>query len=245
MDILNSWLVNKPIAHRGLWSNDIPENSLAAFEAAIQAGFAIEIDVRMLDDGTVVVFHDDFLKRMTGRDGYVNALKKEELTEYTLAGTEQHIPTLKEALELIAGRVPLLIETKNTGKVGTFEQAVIDLLQGYKGEIALQSFNPYSLGYFEKNAPEYPRGQLASYFRHTDEIGRLKKAMLKRLKLNNVSKPHFIGYDRQYLPNKYVRKAGLPVLAWTIRSGAEMEAVLPYCDNVVFEKFIPLVENDD
>jgi len=241
MDIYKSWLVTSPIAHRGLWSQELPENSLAAFEAAIKSGFAIELDVRLLDDGTVVVFHDDSLARMTGKDGYVSALTKDSLSSYALQGTDNTIPTLSEALTLIDGKVPVLIEVKNAGKVGKLEQAVIDLLSSYEGDVAVQSFNPHSLGYFAGNAPHILRGQLASYFRHNKEISWFKRAALKRLKLNNISKPDFIGYNHKDLPNKYVKAAGLPTLAWTVRSNAEFEAVVHNCDNVIFEKFIPRV----
>jgi len=246
MDIFKSWLVTKRIAHRGFWSADIPENSLAACEAAIVKDYAIEIDLRQLDDGTVVVFHDESLSRMTGKDGYVRALKKNDLKDYALTGSEekpQHIPTLEEVLKLVKGRVPLLVEIKNSGKAGAFEQAVIDILAGYKGETAVQSFNPYSLGYFVEHAPHILRGQLSSYFRHVKEIGAIKRAVLKRLKLNDVSKPDFIAYDWKYLPNKYVKKYvkshNVPVISWTIKSNAEMETVRKHCDNIIFERFEP------
>ncbi|MCL2370973.1 MAG: glycerophosphodiester phosphodiesterase [Firmicutes bacterium] len=246
MDIFKSWLVTQPIAHRGFWSADIPENSLAACEAAIQKGYVIEIDLRQLDDGTVVVFHDDSLSRMTGKDGYVSSLKKDDLADKILIGSEdnpQSIPTLEETLKLIDGRTPLLIEIKNSGKVGFFEQAVIDILATYKGEVAVQSFNPYCLKYFSDHAPYILRGQLSSYFKHVKEIGALKRAILKRMKLNNISKPDFIGYDVDYLPNKYVKKYvkkhNVPVIAWTIKSNAEMESALPHCENIIFERFEP------
>ena len=246
MDIFKTWLVTKPIAHRGFWSADIPENSLAACESAITKGYAIELDLRQLDDGTVVVFHDESLSRMTGKDGYVSALKKSELKNYPLINSNnnpQHIPTLEEVLKFVDGRVPVLIEIKNSGKAGIFEQAVIDILVNYTGEIAIQSFNPYSLGYFVEHAPHILRGQLSSYFRHVKEIGAIKRAVLKRLKLNDVSKPDFIAYEWKFLPNKYVKKYvknhNIPVISWTIKSNAEMEAVRAHCDNLIFERFEP------
>jgi len=246
MDIFKSWLVTKRIAHRGFWSADKPENSLASFEAAIKKDYAIEIDLRQLDDGTVVVFHDESLSRMTGRDGYVRSLIKSELKNCILVGSEeapQYIPTLEETLKLVKGRVPLLIEIKNSGKAGTFEQAVIDILADYKGDFAVQSFNPYSLGYFLEYAPHILRGQLSSYFRGVKSIGAVKRAVLKRMKLNDVSKPDFIAYDWNYLPNKYVKNYvknhNVPVISWTIRSNAEMEATRKYCDNIIFERFEP------
>lgn len=214
MDIKKSWLFSRPIAHRGLHGIDAPENSLAAFGKAIEAGFPIEIDVRPIDDGTVVVFHDDKLTRMTDLDG--------------------------EVLEFVDGRTPLLIEIKNDSTVGQLERDTLELLSSYKGEYAVQSFNPYSMEFFKKNAPQIPRGQLSCFFDKKD-LGFFKRFVLKRLKMNKVSSPDFISYNHANLPNKYVTKTKLPTLAWTVRSNAEMEKCLPYCDNIIFENFIPVI----
>ena len=157
MDLFKTWLVETPIAHRGLHSKTVPENSLLAFSKAIEKGYAIELDVHMLADGTIAVFHDASLARMTGNDGYIKYLNKNDLKALTLKGTKEHIPTLEEALKLIDGRVPVLIEIKNPYKVGKIEQAVIDTLKNYQGEYAVQSFNPYSMGYFKQHAPNIIR----------------------------------------------------------------------------------------
>lgn len=239
MDIRKSWLVAKPIAHRGLHNADLPENSLGAFENAIENGYSIELDVRTIDDGTVIVFHDNSLCRLTNSDGYACNLNINTLKDYNLLNTEYKIPTFEKVLEYVNGRVPILIETKNEGKVGELESKVVEMLKNYKGDIAVQSFNPMSMGYFRENAPHILRGQLASYFTKSEVSGGFKRYFLKRLKLNNISVPDFISYNAEYLPNKYVTRTKLPVLAWTIRSNADMERVLPHCDNIIFEKFIP------
>ena len=148
MDLFNSWLVEQPIAHRGLHDKDTPENSLAAFSKAIEAGYPIELDVRLIADGTVVVFHDNSLSRLTENDGYIKFLNKEDLKYLTLKDSEEKIPTFEEVLNLVNGQVPLLIEVKNESKVGQLESKVIELLKDYKGEYAVQSFNPYVLEYF-------------------------------------------------------------------------------------------------
>lgn len=244
MDIKKSWIVNTPIAHRGLHTAELPENSLGAFENAINNNYAIELDVRLIDDETAVVFHDVSLTRMTSSDGYVSNLKKEELKDLKLNGTKYYIPTLEETLEFINGRTPVLIEIKNTNKVGLLESKVNKILSYYEGEVAVQSFNPYSLAYFRKHSPQLLRGQLSTFFER-DELTFFKRYLLKRLRLNNVSKPDFISYGFQFLPNRYVTAARLPVLAWTVRSNAEMESVLPYCDNIIFERFIPLINKED
>ena len=243
MDIKKSWLFSRPIAHRGLHGIDVPENSLLAFQKAIDAGFPIEIDVRPIDDGTVVVFHDEKLTRMTDRDGYVCNLTKNDLEEIRLKNSDERIPTFSEVLEFVNGRSPLLIEIKNESKVGTLERNALDLVSSYKGEFAVQAFNPYSLEFFKKNAPQIQRGQLSCFF-EKHELGFIKRVALKRLKLNKVSAPDFISYAGKDLPNKYVSRTKLPVLAWTVRSNADMEKFLPYCDNIIFENFIPVMSED-
>ena len=150
MDIKKSWLFSRPIAHRGLHGIDAPENSLAAFGKAIEAGFPIEIDVRPIDDGTVVVFHDDKLTRMTDLDGYVCNMTKSDLEKVRLRNSDERIPTFKEVLEFVDGRTPLLIEIKNDSTVGQLERDTLELLSSYKGEYAVQSFNPYSMEFFKK-----------------------------------------------------------------------------------------------
>lgn len=240
MDIKKSWLFSRQIAHRGLHGIDAPENSLAAFGKAIEAGFPIEIDVRPIDDGTVVVFHDDKLTRMTDLDGYVCNMTRSDLEKVRLRNSDERIPTFKEVLEFVDGRTPLLIEIKNDSTVGQLERDTLELLSSYKGEYAVQSFNPYSMEFFKKNAPQIPRGQLSCFFDKKD-LGFFKRFVLKRLKMNKVSSPDFISYNHANLPNKYVTKTKLPTLAWTVRSNAEMEKCLPYCDNIIFENFIPVI----
>lgn len=240
MDIKKSWLFSRPIAHRGLHGIDAPENSLAAFGKAIEAGFPIEIDVRPIDNGTVVVFHDDKLTRMTDLDGYVCNMTRSDIEKVRLRNSDERIPTFKEVLEFVDGRTPLLIEIKNDSTVGQLERDTLELLSSYKGEYAVQSFNPYSMEFFKKNAPQIPRGQLSCFFDKKD-LGFFKRFVLKRLKMNKVSSPDFISYNHANLPNKYVTKTKLPTLAWTVRSNAEMEKCLPYCDNIIFENFIPVI----
>ena len=242
MDIFKSWLVEEYIAHRGLHNEKAPENSMLAFENAIKEGYPIEIDIHQISDGTLIVFHDNTLQRMTGKDGYVKNLKKEDLKKLFLNGTKQTIPTFEEFLSFINGRTPVLIEIKNTGKVGELESALYSQLKKYKGEYAIQSFNPYVLEWFKNNAPEVIRGQLAGFFKDID-LGFFKKCFLKRMTLNKkVSEPHFIAYEAKALPNRFVRKfSHLPLLAWTVRSQEEYMNVVKFCDNIIFENFEPKV----
>ena len=140
---LNSshWLLSTPIAHRGLWNEEIPENSLLAYKNAIEKGYPIEIDVHKSKDGVLFVFHDDNLSRMTGVDALLHEKTSTELKSLTLNGTEEKIPTLKEVLEVVDGKVPLLIEIKNQPDNSVVDDTV-KILKEYKGEFAVQSFNP-------------------------------------------------------------------------------------------------------
>lgn len=241
MNLFKSWIVERNIAHRGLHNAAAPENSLPAFQNAVENSCPVELDVHQISDGTIVVFHDSSLQRVTGKDGYLKNLKKEELENYHIFGTKNTIPTLEQVLELINGQVPILIEIKNsTGKVGQLEKALWNILKKYKGEYAIQSFNPFTLEWFKKNAPTVIRGQLSSYFKG-ENLSFFKKLTLKRMMFNRkVSEPHFISYEAKTLPNRFVKKyKNLPLLAWTIKSQEEYIKVLPHCDNIIYEGFEP------
>lgn len=242
MDLFNSWLVQTPIAHRGLHDKTAPENSLAAYKKAIDCGYAIEIDVRMLSDGTVVVFHDDSLARLTGNDGYIKFLKKSDLDMLTLGDSQEKIPTLEQVLAFVDGKTPLLIEIKNLDKVGDLENKVIDLLKDYHGKFAIQSFNPYVLQYFYKHAPTIVRGQLSGYFKN-QKLPFFHRLALKHMMLNKkVSHPDFISYEAKRLPNRFVKRfKKLPLLAWTVKNQDEYLKVVKYCDNIIFEGFEPKI----
>lgn len=241
-NIFESWLVHKYIAHRGLHNEQFPENSLGSFENAILHDYAIELDVHIIADGTVVVFHDKKLDRMTNKDGYVSSLVKENLKEHKLKNTNYTIPTLEETLKLIDGKTPILIEIKNPGKIGALEKAVISLLKDYTGEFAVQSFNPLSLYYFYQNAPHILRGQLSGTLKDSD-LSRTKKFFLRKMHFNKkFSKPNFISYEWTALPNKSVKKyKHLPLIAWYVKNQEEYNKVMPHCDNIIFENFFPKI----
>ena len=241
MNIFDSWLVNTFVAHRGLHDEEAPENSLAAFKKAKDNFYAIELDVQLLSDGTVAVFHDTTLARMTGGDGFISALKKEDLKKHKLLGTKECIPTLNEVLELISGDVPILIEIKNPNKVGELENAVLEIVKKYKGEFAIMAFNPYVLAWFKEKAPNILRGQLGGYLKK-EKMTFWKKLAIKSMILNKSNQPHFIAYEASTLPNKFVRKyKQLPLLAWTVRSQKEFLNVVKFSDNIIFEGFEPKI----
>lgn len=236
-----AWLIEVPFAHRGLHGSEVPENSLAALQKAVEAGYGIEIDVQLSADGHVVVFHDYNLQRMTGLDKEVKDLNWAQLQEMKLAGTDQGIPLFKEVLNLVGGRVPLLIEVKNEGKVGRLEQAVIENLRGYAGEFAIQSFNPFVLRYVRDKAPDIIRGQLSGSFKGED-LALIKIFILKYLLLNFMSRPVFVSYGCGALPKWFanrLRQKGLYLLAWTAKDADEYTKAMTIFDNVIFEGFTP------
>ena len=243
-NIFESWIVSNPIAHRGLFNNiDVAENSISAFNKAISENYSIELDVRMLNDGTIIVFHDEKLCRMTGADGYTDNCTYPQIEHLKLLKTEDKIPTFEEVLKLVNGQVPLLIEIKNDGKIGLFEKKVYEMLKAYNGEYAVQSFNPFVLEWFKNNAPEIIRGLLSCNFKNS-KLGFWQKRKLKKLAFASLCEPHFINYDIHALPNRFVRKKhikSLPLIAYTIRSEKEYLKALKYCDNVVFDSFIPTI----
>ena len=242
MDIFNSWIVNKYIAHRGFHDENNPENSLGAFKKAIEHDYVIELDVRVIEDGTPVVFHDETLKRLTGQDGYIRHIKNtEELKKFNLLNTNEKIPTLQEVLDFVNCSTPILIEIKDFNLNSYFEKAVYELLKNYKGDYAIMSFNPNTLKWFKENAPNVIRGQLASFFKG-EKLSFIKKFLLKRMVFNKKVSPHFIAYKWDEVPNRFVKKyKNLPLLVWAVPSQQAYMKVAKHCDNIIFENFEPRI----
>jgi glycerophosphoryl diester phosphodiesterase len=241
MKIQEMTLFKKPIAHRGLWDERLPENSTGAFKKAAEKGYPIEFDVQITKDNKLIVFHDKNLLRMTGCDSYVIDKTSAEIKELRLGYTDYKVPLFSETLEEINGKTPLLIEIKNTLKNIELCDGIVKQLLNYKGEFALQSFNPYILKYFFDKYPLLIRGQLSTYD-YDGNVSRFQSFVLKRMLLNHSTKPHFISYESKYLPNKYVGKyleKKIPLLAWTVKEQKEYDRIKNYATNIIFEGFIP------
>lgn len=232
------------IAHRGLHdlTDGCPENSLAAFRLAAEEGFAIENDIHLSKDGEVVVFHDDDLKRMCGVDGKVEEKTLAELKELKLNGTDERIPTLKECLDAVDGRVPLLIEFKAFSSAGSRElcEKANGILSDYEGVYWVQSFYPMCMRWYKKNRPDVCRGQLASGFYHE----KFPLPLLGTLVFNCLVRPDFVSYDVLTPRNVFLNLCvglGAQRVYWTIRS----EEVLLKAEDVyggktsIFELFRP------
>lgn len=235
------WITARPIAHRGLHRGQtVPENSLWAFESAIAQGYPIELDVQLLADGELAVFHDKTLDRLTGQRGLLSQHTLATLRSFHLYHTDQRIPSLSEALALIEGRVPVLIEIKNEGPVGTLERSLLKTLANYRGEFAVQSFNPLSLAWFRHHAPHIWRGQLSSGVGRAPAPWHLAIAH-RNLLFNWASRPHFIAYDLRSLPRLATTVAQcafrLPLITWTVRTPADQAKAKRWADNYIFDAF--------
>lgn len=233
-------------AHRGLHNNksEAPENSMRAFALAAEKGYGIELDVQLTKDQIPVIIHDYNLKRACRRDIQVSSLNYEELKQYSLFKSKERIPTLKEVLELVNGRVPLIIELKIPWKADRLCTAVSGLLKEYKGFYVIESFNPFGLLWYKKHYPKVIRGQLSTDFRREKiEGNRFQYFLLKHLLMNFLTKPDFIAYHHVYktgLSFTICRKLyRVKTVAWTIQSQEELEKSRSYFDLFIFDKFIP------
>lgn len=238
-----SFLKDNLYAHRGLHqkSKKIYENTLASFDEAISHGYAIELDTNILKDGTIVVFHDRNLKRMCARDDVLKELNYGDLKDVRIKDSNERIHTLKEVLDYIDGRVPLMIELKPFGNKKAHSKAVYEHLKAYKHMVAVQSFNPYIVLWFKRHAKEIIRGQISESFSE-DKLSKLSKWAMKTMLFNKVTKPHFINYGIKDLPNKYVekqRKKGVLIFGYVADNQKSLDYIRKQYDNAVFEGFMP------
>ena len=229
------WLTARPIAHRGFHdlARGIPENSIAAFEAAVQAGYAIECDLHPSSDGVPMVFHDDELGRLTGLSGGVRELTAAELASLQLARTNQRIPRLADLLDLVRGRVPLVLELKHmVGRDAGFARAVVNGLRSYDGSVALMSFDPALIADIRAAGPDLPRGLTGegdwrSASRHLNTTLRLQV--------------DFISYAIYDLPTPFPilarRFLRIPLICWTVRTPEQRQAAQKWTDQITFEGF--------
>lgn len=239
-----SWdlLFHPPIAHRGLWSPDgPPENSLGAFQAACAAGYGIELDVQLSADDEAMVFHDDKLSRMTGAEGRVRDRTAAELAELRLAGTDEKIPTLLEALAVIGHRAMVHVELKTPyGEVGPLEQRVHEVIADHNGPLCVIGFNPYSHAWFAERYPGVLRGLDSYSYARAPNISDAQRRSFAALEHVEIARPHFLALGLDMLPSARaaeLRDRGMPVVAWTVRDPSEWEAVRAGCDNLIFEGY--------
>lgn len=227
------------IAHRGLHNSEIPENSIPAFLEAAANGFAIENDIHLTADGEIVVFHDGTLERMCGISRKIEDLTLAEIKQCRLKDTNERIPTLKECLDAIDGRVPLLIEFKcDTINCGKLCVKANEILENYNGKYFIQSFNPAVPTWYKKHRKDVLRGQLAMYYNGKSIVKHLASSFL----LNFGARPDFVAYDQSEwgrVSFKIQRLLGAMPVGWTFRSQNEIDTKKHCFKTFIFENFIP------
>lgn len=236
-----AFLARQPFAHRGLHDRAAPENSRAAFAAAIKAGHGIELDVRAARDGEAFVFHDDRLDRLTLASGRFEHFTADELERVPLRGSRETIPRFGDVVTLIGGQVPLLVEVKcRSTQVGVLCLGIRRALEGYGGDVAVMSFNPAVCRWFRIHAPRIVRGLVVS--EQQGQRSRLRRALDRRLALW-MAQPDFLACDIRDLPSRFAgqqQRRGLKLLIWTVRSAAEEALAFRHADEIIYEKPVAL-----
>jgi glycerophosphoryl diester phosphodiesterase len=230
-----AFLSGQPFAHRGLHGAGIPENSRAAFAAAVRAGHGVECDVQASRDGEAFVFHDDRLDRLTGEQGLIRERTAAALAKIALSGCDERLPRLDEVLALVAGRTPILIELKAPGhRVAGLCLAVRRSLEGYRGPVGVMSFNPLVGHWFAAHAARTVRGLVV-----TEEERRGVRGRIGRHLALWRSRPDFLAYDVRNLPSRFAasaRSRGVPVLTWTVRDSAAERVASVHADQIIYEQ---------
>ena len=233
-------------AHRGLHSEGIPENSMAAFRASLAGGYGIELDVHLMKDGKLAVIHDASLKRTAGADVVIEDLTEADLPNYPLEGTDEIIPLFSQVLELYDGKAPIIVELKaEGGNHAALTKAACDLLDGYKGAYCLESFDPRCVAWLTRNRPDMIRGQLTEDFvsNKRSPLPMVLKFILTHQLENFLIRPDFVAYkfkDRKTLGNFLARKVwGAQGVTWTVTSQEDLDAAAKEGWLPIFEGFRP------
>ncbi len=241
-DALTGW----DYAHRGLHNAEktVPENSLTAFALAVQNGFGIELDIRLTRDNKIVVMHDNSLKRICGVDVKVSDLTLAELADFRLLDTHEHIPTFDEVLAVVDGKTPLIVELKSETKEDTLAVLANERLRRYNGAYCIESFNPLVVRWFKRHAPSVVRGQLSmDKTKHKQKFSNITEFLHAYLLSNVLARPDFIAYEYKADKNLSVRinrTMFRPLMvAWTVRSPIDYQALKQRYDIQIFEMFDP------
>lgn len=236
------FMKQKFYAHRGLFDNesDAPENSLTAFGKAVDAGYGIEMDVQLTKDDKLVVFHDATLKRMCGIEGNVWDYTLEELQQFRLAKSKERIPTFEEVLNLVAGRVPLIVEYKLDRPLTKICELANELLNRYQGDYCIESFHPFALMWYKKHRPDVLRGQLSGNMAKETKNPKQKKVytLVTYLLTNVLTRPDFIAYDHRYVNNisrRVCRWLGALSVTYTVKSVERYQEIQKEFDLFIFD----------
>ena len=234
-------------AHRGYHNKPtVPENSMAAFRAAVEHGWGAELDVHLMKDGNLAVIHDASLKRTAGADVLIEDLTKADLANYYLEESFEHIPLLEHVLAVFEGKAPLIIELKaEKGNHAALSEAVAKMLDKYPGDYCIESFDPRVVAWFRKHRPNVCRGQLAENFLDAANTGlsRTTEFLLTNLLMNLVACPDFVAYkfeDRNGFALRLCRAIWHPgYFNWTIDSQSAMATAESEGATCIFERFEP------
>lgn len=232
-------------AHRGLHNQERPENSMAAFRAALEAGYGIELDVHLLRDGNLAVMHDASLLRTAGADVQIETLTTDQLSQYHLGGTQETIPTFREVLDLFDGKAPLIVELKAVkNNHAELTEAVCRMLDTYSGPYCIESFDPRCVHWLKKNRPDIVRGQLTENFLAVkSSVPWVLRFLLTHQLMNFLILPDFVAYkfdDRKNAGNFLARKLwGAQGVSWTIRRQEDLDAAINEGYLGIFEGFQP------
>ena len=241
MKALQGW----SYAHRGLHDSTRPENSMAAFRAALEGGYGIELDIHLLADGNLAVIHDSSLKRTANVEVDIETLTTQQLTDYRLEGTEETIPTFQQVLDLFAGKAPLIVELKAAGNNhARLADAACKMLERYNGVYCIESFDPRCILWLRKHRPDIIRGQLSENFlKINNALPWILKFILTHQLGNFLLRPDFVAYkfaDRKNLGNFLARKLWrCQGVSWTLRSQADYDTALKEGWLPIFEGFLP------
>lgn len=245
---LPAGFLTTPLTHRGYHNraDRRPENSPAAFRAAIAAGYGIELDVQMSSDGHAMVFHDDALDRLTAVNGLVKDHTAAQLSQIKLRHGDEGIPTLPEILALVAGQVPVLIEIKDqTGVMGEtdgrLEQSTANALAAYFGPVAVMSFNPQSIAHMLRLAPNIARGLTTSaYGADWHPLDPATCDRLRSIPDYESTLSSFVSHEAADLTRARVaelKAGGAAILCWTISSPSAETLARKIADNITFEGY--------
>lgn len=225
--------LNYSYAHRGLHDKESPENTLGAVKKAVEEGYAIEMDVRVLEEG-LLIHHDGDLLRSAGLDKKLQELSFSQIRELRIFSSQEKIPSLEEALEIIDGRVPLLLEIKSERDHSLNASRVQEVMDGYRGDYLIESFHPQVLYWYRKNRPQVLRGQLSGP--ELDQ-GPFKDFFMKYLLFNFISRPDFIAYDKRGGFSPWLlNRLGLPTFSYTLLSPGDKKS---YLKGEIFEGYRP------
>lgn len=238
----HSKFTGKSFAHRGLHGDGIPENSLAAFKRAREAGYGVELDVQYTKDGKIVVFHDKSLKRMCGVDKDLQEFTFEELQEFSLKDSDEKIPLFEDVLRTIVN-IPLVCEIKNHNgnRNDRLCSETYEYLSTYQGDYCIESFSPFLVQWFKNNHPEVIRGQLSCNMSAEASLSAPARFLMTNLLGNMFSRPDFIAYRHQDMSGAgfcLCKNLFHPlIIAWTARGDEEIRSAWTKADSVIFEKY--------